>query len=271
MRKELISKIALAASDLSSSVKELLVYFNTSTEDGEIRFDVRKAIHGTELSFADCVSRILAIDEVVQKFDKSTNHLMVPQQRLTELKQVLDQTQQHLDALFSQFRQVVQNGGGQLVFNYENFHLQVRNGQQHDLRAQFKNFYDSTEALLEVYFRVLLILRPTKTTYSFQAAANSLSALIQSASSELQELHKANAALRQSTSEVEAIKAEAKASADESGRLKEESAKERKTIGEYLSDATDKKSSIDSVHSSASSLKDAVSEYKEKFRDYIPI
>lgn len=275
MRKTKIDEISVGVKNLATTASELLEFFNGSGEDGSPNFDVAQAIHGTDISYADCLSRILSLSEVAENFRNSKHFLMVPANRITQLKQRIDETQKHLDILGNQFRQVMELGGGLKLFNYGNFHLQTTNGQNHDFRSHFKNFSDSTETLLDAFYFVLMVLKPTKSTYSFQAAANALSSLIKSSSEQIHILHKENEALKQAvevaSNQVSAAKAQAdkaKEAAEETNRIRDEGAKDRKTISEYLADATEKKAAIASAHTEASSLEDEVGEYIEKFKSF---
>jgi len=275
MRKTKIDEISLGAKDLAATATELLELFNSSGDKGSPGFDVSKQVHGTDISYADCVSRIVSIAEIADKFGNSKHFLMVPVNRINQLKQRIDESQKNLDALGSQFRQTIKGGGGLQLFNYDNFHLQTINGQNHDFRGHFKNFSESTETLLEAFYLVLTVLKPTRSTYSFQAAANALSALIESSSEKIHNLHEENEALRRAVSTANDLVsfAEAQATratelAEETSRTRSEGAKDRKTIGEYLADATDKRTAIETAHTAASSLEDEVEEYREKFKSF---
>jgi hypothetical protein len=275
MRKIKINEIILGTKDLASISTELLEFFNSSNADWFHNFDVTKEIYGTDISYADCVSRVTTIAEIADKFGNSKDFLMVPINRLTLFKQRIEEAQQQLDTLGNQFRQVVKSGGGLQIFNYDNFHLQTTNGQNHDFRGHFKNFSESTEALLDAFFQVLTVIRPTRSTYSFQAAANALASLIGASSEQIHKLYSENEALRQSVAaasdQVSAAEAQAKKAqkaADETNRIKDESAEDRKTIGEYLADSTEKKTAIETAHSGAFSLKEEVEEYREKFKAF---
>lgn len=275
MRKTKIDEISLGAKDLAATATELLEYFNSTSQEDTQNFDVTKELHGTDISYSDCVSRLTSISEIADKFGNSKHYLMVPSNRIAQLKQKVDETHQHLNTLGSQFRQAIQAGGGMKLFNYDNFQLQTGNGQNHDFRGHFKNFSESTENLLDSFYMVLTVLRPTRSTYSFQAAANALSSLIETTSEQLLKLSKENSSLRhavteaaQQVSAAEAQASKAKGAADETLRTKDEGAKDRKTIGEYLADATEKKAAIDAAHSHASSLTDQVEEYGEKFASF---
>lgn len=275
MRKTKIEEISLGAKDLATTATELLEFFNSSGEEGSPSFDVSKAVHGTDISYADCVSRIASIAEIADQFGNSKHFLMVPANRITQLKQRIDECQKHLGTLGIQFRQTIKGGGGFQLFNYENFHLKTTNGQEHDFRGHFKNFSDSTETLLDAFYLVLTVLRPTRSTYSFQAAANALSSLIESSSEQIHNLHEENKALKQAVSvakdyvsSAEAQAKKASESAEETSRTRDEGAKDRKTIGEYLADATEKKTAIETAHTAASSLEDEVEEYREKFKSF---
>ncbi|WP_281983402.1 hypothetical protein [Thalassorhabdomicrobium marinisediminis] len=275
MRKSKIDEISLGTKDLASTATELLDFLNRSDADGAQNFDVREEIYGTDISYADCVSRLTSIAEIADKFERSKHFLMVPVNRITLFKQRIDEAQQHLDALGNKFRQLSKSGGGLQLFNYENFHLQTADGQNHDFRGLFKNFSDSTEALLDAFYQVLVVLKPTRSTYSFQAAANALSSLIEDSSEQIHKLHEENKTLRQAVAAVsdqvsaaEAQVEKAKEAAEETSRAKDEGANDRKTIGEYLADSTEKKAAIEAAHSEASSLEDEVEEYREKFKSF---
>lgn len=275
MRKTKIDEIGLGAKDLATTATELLKFFIGSGTDGSPNFEVAKTIHGTDIAYTDCVSRISYISDFADKFRNSKHFLMVPNNRITQLKQRIDETQQYLDALGNQFRQTIKRGGGWQEFNYDNFHLQTINGQSHDFRASFKSFSDSTEMLLEAFYSVLLVLMPTRSSHSFQAAAKALSSLVESSSEQIHKLHEENKALKQAvaaaSSQVSAAEAQAgkaKQAAEETIRTRDEGAKDRKTIGEYLADATEKKTAIETVHTGASSLKDEVEGYTEKFKSF---
>lgn len=275
MRKTKIDEISLGAKDLAKTANELLEFIRNSGEDGTPTFDVSKPIYGTDISYADCVSRIVSIAEIADQFGNSKHFLMVPANRITELKRSIAETQSHLNALGNQFRQAIIGGGGFRLFNYDNFHLSVANGQKHDFRASFKSFSDCTETLLDAFYLVLTVLRPTRSTYSFQAAANALSSLVESYSEQIQSLHVENKTLRQavtaakdqvSSAELQAQRA--KDAAEDTSRTKNESAQDRKTIGEYLAESTEKRTAIETAHTAAYSLKNEVEEYREKFKSF---
>ncbi len=265
MRKTRFEEIGRAASDLASSANVLLERFNQSTGSGTVSFNVSKLIHGSDVSYADCVSRITSVAEIAGKFEGAKDLLLVPLSHVTQLKQAIDDTQQRLDTLANQFQQIFQSGGGIAAFNYDNFHLQASNGQNHDLRSHFKQVSDATEILLEAFFRILVILRPAKTTYSFQAATKALSGVIEAASGELEKLRADNVALKKAVANAESKASDAKTAAEEAVRNRDEAAKDRKTVGEYLSDATDKKATIDTVHAATEALEAKVEEYEKTF------
>lgn len=267
MRTEKIASIIQSVQKLNDSANNLLSSFNAPLDDGSVTFDIKAPIFGSDVNFVECMSRIMSVSQVVERFEKTNNHIMVPLPRLTHFEQSIISTQQYVDALISIFQQMPSTGGI-LQITYDTFQAQQKNGQTIDLRSPFKSFTDSLDQLLESFFQVLVIIRPTKATYSFQAAANSLSNLVASVSGEMESLRKEVATLRKQASASEALVASTKESAEESARIRDESAKDRKTVSEYLSEATDKKTSIDSVHLSATSLENEVAEFREKFEAF---
>jgi len=268
MRTKKIEEISRSAVDLANSAAELVNYFTNSNTDGDIIFDVKKTLHGTDISFSDCLSRITTISGIAEKFDKSSQFILVPLPRITQLKQSIDETQQRLDAISNQISQVIQSGGGFQSFNYDSFIITTANGATHNLAGIFKNFADVTENLLESFHNVLVILRPSKATYSFQAAANALSTLIDKASDEIQNINSEHAKLKKASSTIEKMVVDVKSSSEETARLKDESAKDRKSISEYLSEATEKKTNIETINAAANKLEDKVAEYQESFESF---
>lgn len=273
MRKTMIEEASLGVSDLAKTANDLLTYFNGSEDDASPKFDASKEIHGTDLSFSDCVVRITSIADIADKFGTSKDFLMVPKNRINSFKQRIDETQNHINSLNKYFRQVLRDGGDLDAFVYETFHIRTKNGHQHDLRAHFKNFSDSTEGLLEAFYSVLTVLRPTRSTFSFLAAANAMSSLIETSSAQIHALDGEIENLRNAVAEasnhvvrVQTHATTAKEAADETTRAKDEGGKDRKTIGEYLAEVTNKKTAVETIHSTATELKKEVESYSEKFQ-----
>jgi hypothetical protein len=272
MRQQHLEQIVSGLAEATSTAVRLVQYFNEPGENGSQHFDPSKPIYGTEISFADCTSRLVSISDISKKLKVSEDILMLPTQRVMQLKQKVKDTEGALENLAKQFRHAVEHSGGSASFNYDNFHLATKNGQNHDFRAHFKNVVNQTEELLEAFFQVLFILRPTKGSFSFQAAANSLSTVISKSGEQLQEIRSSHQELKKLVEDCAKLselakqhEVSAKSAAEETGRTQDEAGKDRRTIGEYLSQATEKKTSIESVYSDVNALQNRVTEYKDKF------
>ncbi|OWV39969.1 hypothetical protein CDZ96_26210 [Mameliella alba] len=188
---------------------------------------------------------------------------------------MIDNAQSNLDGLETKFKEVVSGGGGVKAFNYSNFHLETQNGQTHDFRSQFKSFSDSIEALLDSFFMVLSILEPAKATFDFEVAANALSSLVERYSENIEKLNIENLKLTDTVSQaakqvfvLEEQASIAKETVSEVIRVKDEAARDRKTVGEYLADAVEKKKSIEAAYNEASVVEGKVEEYEEKFQSF---
>jgi len=138
--------------------------------------------------------------------------------------------------------------------NYSNFHMQMKNGQNINCQPQFTSLFDEVEALLAAFYSNLVILKPAKASYSFQAAANALSEMLGRTEEEHDALRKKLFNLKKVAEEIEGYKNSAEASKNEADRLEQQSSSDRQTISEYLADATEKQSAVSSVHTEATHL-----------------
>ncbi len=128
--------------------------------------------------------------------------------------------------------------------------------------------FDEVEALLAAFYSNLVILKPTKASYSFQAAANALSEMLGRTEKEHDALRKKLFDLEKVAEEVQEYKNSAEASKNEAGRLEQQSSSDRQTISEYLADATEKQSAVSSVHTEATNLSSKVDDYREDFEKF---
>ena len=266
MRNELIKKISDDAAALASAASDFMSYLTSENKEGQIRFDVKRVVLNSDLSFSNCVTRILVVSEVAEKFKQSPHQLLVPLSRINGLINAIQTSQQHLDGLSTQYQNIVNQGGGQSAFNYANFHVQTNKGQNHNLSGQFKNFCDSTENLLEAYIQVLIVLRPSKVAYSFQAAANALNQLIDKTSDEITSLYHTAAKLDTLEKTAEHNLLETQVASTDAIRLKTETETDRELAQQYLTEVTAKANEVDAIHTSATALSKEVNDFDSDFQ-----
>jgi hypothetical protein len=96
-------------------------------------------------------------------------------------------------------------------------------------------------------------LKP-RTSYSFQAAANGLSRLLETIIKDTSSAHDAQKKLNTYQQTLEKLSNDASAIYEEIRRLKSESESERKSISEYLSKSTENSAAIQAVNDEASEL-----------------
>lgn len=266
MRNKKIEQLKVNMSDLMSSSELLIDYFNDEA-DG-ILFDMKKTIPSTDLSLSDIITRISVVSESIDSFEKSTNLIMVPSSRLDQLMQASQEVQARLDELLSRSQQVVKSAGGFSSFNYENFHMQTANGQNHDLRGLFRSLVGSTDSLLEAFYGVLAIIKPSKPTYKFYRISGALSGLVENISNDLQELSNKLANLKNISQRAESELAKSEEAAKEALRNKEEIIQDRTTVKEYHAEVTESKASIEDIYTKARSLEKEVKGYAEKYEEF---
>jgi hypothetical protein len=260
-----IQEIVEASVTLSESASSLLSDLVQLEDETGKNFDVKINIPGAENSVSDLISKISILCGMIEKFEKSPNDTMVPVARITDLKTSLDAARANVDKLKNTMNSVIEAGGGLKSFNYSNFQLQTKNGKNHIVQPHFVTVYNSVEALLEAYFDVLVIMKPTKANSSFQAAANNLSGIIGNTNDQYKRLKVLFTEAEKNSQAVEAYNSEISKTAMEANRLKEGGEADRKTISEYLADATDKAAAVSNIHTEAKHLEAKVSNYQVKF------
>src|SRR5690606_27251452 len=116
-----------------------------------------------------------------------------------------------------------------------------------------QTLHNGCETLLQRFFESLYILKP-RASYSFQAAANALSSVIDDANEQLSALKKTLTQVTILEQSLAAKDGEATKNLEEIKRLKADSDSDRKTIADYLSQATQERTSIRAVSDEASNL-----------------
>lgn len=264
MRQEATKTLIENAAKLMSSASNLLQTFSESNSSGGNIFDVSKFIPGSDLSYSDFFSRVTIICETISKFDSSKNLLLVPIGYLSSLNSALQGTESQIQNIEANFRNEKSYGGFE-SFNHESFALSFKNGQSINLHSAFRSLVDNSDQVLEHFFKVLSIVRPTRSSFAFQAASTTLSEIVSTAMNEVHEAGSLRKQLEDTLKEIKASAETANTSNTEITRLLGEATAQRKTLNEYLAEATERRAKIDTVHTAASALEASVNDYKEKF------
>jgi len=267
MRRKNIETIIQKAEELSTTADNLLNSLARFEDANGQPFDVRKTIRGTDSSLSQIVARIHAVAGIIAEFDRATRADLVPLSVLTNLQQAIDETVSAANGLAKQTDNLKTSQGGLQAFNYSNFHAQTRNGNNHNMQGQFQTLHNGCETLLQRFFESLYILKP-RASYSFQAAANALSSVIDDANEQLSALKKTLTQVTILEQSLAAKDGEATKNLEEIKRLKADSDSDRKTIADYLSQATQERTSIRAVSDEASNLQTTVKAYQERFEEF---
>jgi hypothetical protein len=228
----------------------------------------RRGDPAAALTYAECVMRIALSSDIAKQLSRAGKSALIPRSSIRQFKAALDKTSKALQNIEAALTNVEVSCGGSRTFNYETFHLHANNGQSFDLRQYFSNPADSTDGLLEALVPIYSLARPTKGSSTFQAAADTLAAIIQTATSELNTIRATSSSLGKTLKSTNESAESAQNTALEIKRMKDDAATDRKSISEYAAEATEKRASIDAVAMQASSLEKTVREYSEKFESF---
>ena len=268
MHKDKIAGITKASETLAKNMANLVNKLSEFSDQSGQMFDIGFDTDSFPGSPSTWLSQVSAMDGIIQRFDQSSHHLMVPIARLNKLESCIAQANNHVNGLDSTFFSTIENGGGLAAFNYDNFHAQTNNGQNHNLQGNFRNVGNAIEAVLEAYLQVLTVLRPTKANYSFQAAANAFSGLVEDMQSQYAGVVEQNSSISEVLQTAEQASATIQGLSRELQTFREEGSKDRETLAEHLTDATEKTETISTVHGEATGLEKAVQDYKGKFEAF---
>ncbi|NRG17354.1 hypothetical protein HPQ64_06615 [Rhizobiales bacterium] len=267
MRKDKLKSIIKKSVTLSNSTDNLIRHLAQFENENGQPFNTKKPIPNTDSSVSQIVSRIQSCTGLIAEFENATRFNLTPLEALVNLEQSLDQTKVHIDRLVQQVVGIKQAHGGLRTFDYSNFNALANNNNNINIHAYFNNVYNTTEDLLKRLFENLFILKP-KSSYSFQAAANSLTSLINDTYDKFTSLDKTLKQLSITEKELISKNDEASNQLDEIKRFKTDSDNDRQTIAEYLSQATSQKTDIQTIQDEASELQATVNDYQETFNQF---
>ncbi len=267
MREKSLEATVKKAEELSTATGNLVNSLTRFEDANDQSFDLTKTIRGADSTTSQIVARIYSVAGVVAEFEKATRAELTPLLTLTNLQQAIDETVSSANNIIKQVENLKQAHGGLQSFNYANFHALTRNGNTHNLDGHFQALYNATEGLLQRFFESLFILKP-KASYSFQGAANALSLIIEDTKGDLATLKKSLKQVSLSEESLAATQDQATKQLDEIKRLKTDSDSDRKTIAEYLAQATQERAAVQATSEEASKLQAAVKNYQQTFEQF---
>ncbi|PSJ60469.1 hypothetical protein [Kumtagia ephedrae] len=267
MRQKSIETIVSKAEELATSANNLLSSLARFEDGSGQPFDVRKTIRSIDSSVSQIVARIQSAVGIIAEFGKATRADLVPALVLSNLQQSITDCVTAIDTLIKLVENLVQSQGGLLTFNYTNFHAQTKNGQSHNMEGQFLALFNASETFLQRFFESLYILKP-RASYSFQAAASGLSSVIDNANDNLTALKNSLKKVTVSEQSLKSKEDEATSHLEEIKRLKTDGDADRKTIADYLAQATQQKASVQALHDEAVKLDSSVKAYQTAFDQF---
>ncbi|MGV1013741.1 MAG: hypothetical protein ACOYB4_02080 [Methyloceanibacter sp.] len=263
MRTNKIREIVNEAKTYAQDAANLLVRLQQFVDATGQAFDVRKAIRETDSSVSQIVSRIQTAAGVVAEFESSSRADLVPAKVLSNLQTSIQESRTSIENVGKLVDSIGSQGGAQ-TFNYKNMQVQTRNGQTQSMDGQFQSLYSTSETFLVRFFDSVQILKP-RGAYSFQAASNSLTQVLDKGHETLEAIRGSLQRIATAEKSLDAKEKDAAAKVNEIERHKNNSENDRKTIGEYLEQATQQKVAIQAVHQEAVDLEAAVEAYQASF------
>ncbi len=217
-------------------------------------FDIEQKLPGTETSTADLLANmILCLNASNEVANGSAGHL-IPKTSITNLTPWIDEIGNASSKLAEAFE--TQLGVGQILrFDYSTFTGTLDNGNQFDASS----FFTTLEAALQIVLERLLplqVFRQTKGTRigSARPTRDLLRSLVKSLTTDSNKLARNST---ESDSIVEGLRGLAKNASEtlaELERNKDEAVSDRKSLTEYLAEATGKITEIRTVNDKANEL-----------------
>lgn len=265
MRDINIQEVKIRAEDLASTAKNMVIVLNGRA------FDLGRPIAGRGSSVAEIVGRIESAVGLVAEFDSSARSDLVPVSMLSKLNDSITNSMAAIASLISAFEDIHKSHGGLQTFDYSDFLATTRNGTAIDMQPSFHDVFDNSEIFLERVLISALMLKPDG-AFTFQSAAQGLSAVISEASEKLGELKssisrvddmvvKLAAAEKESSSNLQ----RSKTSVEEIERLKDEEVADRQTASDYLAEITQHRAAAQAIIDEVSPLQARFQEYKAEF------
>lgn len=268
MRSEKIAHVIQLSETLSESTKGLVTFLSEQVDEEKRSFDIKKNIPTTDSSTSDVLTRIFTTTEIIGKFDRTSKASVVPLETIGALENAITMMARRVSELVTHIETLIKDNGGLRSVNYDDFHFFMENGQNANLQSPFVNFVKAAEGLISAFYSNVVILKPSKASYSFQAAASALSGMLERTEGEHDALRGALSDLKKISDEAKSLAENATVSANEAERLKQEGANDRQTISEYLAKATEQQLAISSAHEAAISLSTGVDEYARDFEAF---
>lgn len=266
-KNTILSIIKLLASTVANF--EILTNFVSKLEDlNQKHFDINQPIPGRDSSLANMFSRVSAVQGVIETFDKSREYNMIPLQRLVNLQNSIQQLNDATTQIQTNFTNILNQHGGYSDFNYDNFHVQTKDGSSPDLMPYFVRLDNAVEALLEAFYSSVIILKPVKAQISFQGAANSLQNLVSEVLEQLNSIRGDGVQLKSKLKDAEvswarisSLEEKVGSSTDKSDDLVQKMQQVSDTCNQHME-------TISSIKDDAAKLENTVQNYQAQFSKF---
>lgn len=255
MHNAIVEEIRNATDGLLQSNDELK---NAIVSSGH--FEANDIIPGTDYSATELNYGIATLCNFASGIDIKDSGPFIPRSFLEALLARLKEIQTQCLEVTSAF----ENNGGIKSWNSETFVAVYRNDSQQNFSKSLRNLYGRVDAAFAAWYQLRTVLRTPKISEFGRLAAqlqerNSLLSTLDTEIAEKRDAIKNN--LDKSQTNLDS----SSAAATEINRLLKDTESSRKTISEYLAEATTKTSDIKSIEERASALDSAVAEYQTTF------
>ena len=233
----------------------------------EIQFDLSKPAPGVERSLVEIDTRVMTICELANDIRSDTLTLMIPQGYVNSLIKPVDQLTALYRAIADDLTNIDNNDGpGSL--DPAGHTLQSKNGKINlQLGEIFQNIWNHSETVLGAIYPLLNLVRGNGQA-DFSAALGTFNKMLVQVHTQLAQLSNLKKDVQADWEKIADLRAQSGSLRDENERLKTESEKDRKTLGEYTSEGTQSITSIRATTEQAEQLRVAVDTYKATFDSF---
>lgn len=267
MRGERIAELKAEVRRVGTRLDELLASLGKFEDQDGRAFDISLEIPGTDSSVSDIRARHAVLAGLVAKFDSKDAGSTVPLSffvsALNALRSITN-TSDQIDAEITSVR----NNGGLINLDPTSFVANTANGSQFNFGGHFKTLFDNSETFVIAFHNLFQAVNPSRASFNFSAATESLSSIISGADATRRKLNESLRsaqskldAFTQKDSELAATLVRTNADATAITEITSRSSEAFSQIENYRDRAKE-------VSTAASSLSDTVEEFSDQFADF---
>lgn len=268
MRDEQIPRVKQRSAALEKSFDGFLAFLGSLKDRDGRAFDISRIIPNTDSSISDLRARAAVIAGLIRKFDEKGGAPLTP---LSDFVALVNAGNAVANAITQTTESITNNlasAGGLQTIDYENFHFIGNNGSATNFLGQFTTLYDGVESYLQSFQIVFQATNPSRASFNFSSATESLSSVIGKANKSLQRIESTLNAAQEQLEKINTTQASFGAALDEV-RAKQATVNEQSgQVAEVVANVTARNEEAASLSATTADLRDRVSAYQAEFEGF---